>query len=97
MWSWNDQDPVNGVPSRHTSQGSAPVNLLGGLVNQPQDPPDAQNFTIAVGNVREMLPSAGLMPPFLQVEIPNVETTYYCQGFSLPGEVRQQTRYITKV
>ena len=52
MWSWNDQDPVNGVPSRHTSQGSAVVNLLGGLVNQPQDPPDAQNFTIGVNNVR---------------------------------------------
>ena len=52
MWSWNDQDPVNGVPSFHTSQGSTPVNLLGGLVNQPQDPSDAQNLTIGVNNVR---------------------------------------------
>ena len=53
MWSWNDQDPpVNGVPARHTMQGSAVANLLGGLINPPQNPPDAQTFTIGVNNVR---------------------------------------------
>ena len=53
MWSWNDQDPpVNGVPARHTMQGSAVANLLGGLTNPPQNPPDAQTFKIGVNNVR---------------------------------------------
>ena len=52
MWSWNDQDPpVNGVPARYTMQGSAVANLLGGLTNPPQNPPDAQTFTIGVNNV----------------------------------------------
>ena len=32
-----------------------------------------------------------------QIEIPAVDTTYWCQGFLLPDEIRQQTRYITRV
>ena len=33
----------------------------------------------------------------LQIVIPAVDTTYWCQGFLLPDEIRQQTRYITRV
>ena len=62
VWSWNDQDPpVNGVPARHTMQGSAVANLLGGLTNPPQNPPDAQNFTIGVNNVRFNIITIGII------------------------------------
>ena len=52
VWSWRDDDPVNEAPLQHQAQGSTVVNLRGGLVNPPRDPPDTQNFTIAVNNVR---------------------------------------------
>ena len=52
IWSWNDADPVGNTPLQHQAQGSAVANLRGGLVNPPQNPPDAQTFTIAVDNVR---------------------------------------------
>ena len=52
LWSWNDNDPVNNVPSFHQFQGVTSLNLLGGLVDPPQDPPDAQTFSITVNNVR---------------------------------------------
>ena len=52
IWSWNDNDPVNNVPSFHQFQGVTSLNLLGGLVDPPQDPPDAQTFSLTVNNVR---------------------------------------------
>ena len=53
LWSWNDNDPVNNVPSFHQFQGATSLNLLGGLVDSPQDPPDAQTFALTVNNVRK--------------------------------------------
>ena len=53
IWSWNDNDPVNNIPSFHQLQGATSLNLLGGLVDPPQDPPDAQTFALTVNNVRK--------------------------------------------
>ena len=61
MYSWNDHKPVvNKISdgsksytiSRHTSQGSKSINLLGGLPNPPSIPPNhAQSFMIAAHQV----------------------------------------------
>ena len=35
--------------------------------------------------------------PFLQITIPDSDTTYWCAAFKLPEEIRNQTKYVTKV
>ena len=51
VWSWHDNDPVNGVFQQHQKMGTTSLNLLGGQINRPQDPSDAMTLTIAVDNV----------------------------------------------
>ena len=54
VYSWNDNDPTTQDGSdamRHTTRGSASVNLLGGLTNLPPDPSDTRSFTFRVNNV----------------------------------------------
>ena len=54
IFSWNDVDPT--MPDgrdamRHTTRGSASVNLLGGLPDPPPVPSDSETFFIGVENV----------------------------------------------
>ena len=54
MWSFKEQDPPNGADRRfivHDFQGSRSLNLLGGLVDPPEDPPGTESFTIEVDSV----------------------------------------------
>ena len=57
VFSWNDNDPENddpGSPGYHaTNRGTASLNLLGGLVNAPPEPPADMvgSFNITVDNV----------------------------------------------
>lgn len=53
IWSYHQDDPANsdGPTTRHTNQGSAPVNLLGGLVGAPAIPPNAKRLNVNVNNV----------------------------------------------
>ena len=54
MWSFKDEDPPNGAEGTfiaHDYKGSRSVNLLGGLLNPPSDPPGTQSFTFAVNQV----------------------------------------------
>ena len=51
VWSWNDNDPVNDVPTFHQKMGTTSLNLLGGLLNRPADPADAMTLSITAKNV----------------------------------------------
>ena len=54
MWSFKEEDPPNGAEgtfTAHDYKGSRSVNLLGGLLNPPSDPPGTQSFTLAVDQV----------------------------------------------
>ena len=57
VYSWNENDPANddavNGPAYHTNRGSASLNLLGGLLNMPPDPPAGTtgSFNITVDNV----------------------------------------------
>ena len=54
MWSFKEQDPPNGADGQfipHDFQGTRSLNLLGGLVDPPADPPGTQSFAIEVNNV----------------------------------------------
>lgn len=57
MYSWNDNDPLNDSPSgpmyHAGNRGSASLNLLGGLVSVPPDPPagTSGSFNITVQSV----------------------------------------------
>ena len=54
VWSFKEEDPPNGAEGTfiaHDYKGSRSVNLLGGLLNPPSDPPGTQSFTLAVSNV----------------------------------------------
>lgn len=57
MWSFKEQDPPNGADGQfilHDFKGSMSLNLLGGLVNPPSDPPGTESFAIEVENVRKL-------------------------------------------
>ena len=52
IWSFNPSDPTSsGMFSRHTQQGSASLNLLGGLPSSTPDPDDLMTYDILVENV----------------------------------------------
>ena len=54
MWSFKEEDPPNGAEGTfiaHDYKGSRSVNLLGGLLNPPSEPPGTQSFTFAVNQV----------------------------------------------
>ena len=34
---------------------------------------------------------------YLQITIPDADTTYWCAAFKIPENIRNQTRYVTKV
>ena len=58
VFSWNDRDPENDDPEtgpmyHGNNRGSASLNLLGGLVNPPPEPPADMvgSFNITVQNV----------------------------------------------
>ena len=60
VYSWNDELPTVTQNSdrsetytfrQHQNQGSASINLLGGLPNPPQIPSDAKSFTVKDENV----------------------------------------------
>ena len=34
---------------------------------------------------------------YMQITIPSADTTYWCQSFELPEEVRSATRYVLRV
>ena len=57
MWSFNEEDPSNGADGRferHNFQGSRSLNLLGGLIDPPADPPGTESFAIEVNNVSQL-------------------------------------------
>ena len=54
MWSFKEEDPPNGADGqfeRHDFQGSRSLNLLGGLIDPPADPPGTESFAIEVTDV----------------------------------------------
>ena len=54
MWSFKEEDPPNGADGqfeRHDFEGSRSLNLLGGLIDPPADPPGTESFAIEVTNV----------------------------------------------
>ena len=60
VYSWSDELPTVTQNSdrsetytlrQHQDQGSASINLLGGLPNPPQIPSDAKSFTVKDENV----------------------------------------------
>ena len=63
VFSWNENDPANDDPENgplyhgFTNRGSASLNLLGGLINMPPEPPAGTigSFNITVDNVRSII------------------------------------------
>ena len=53
VFSWGAADPADISLTYHgeKERGSVSLNLLGGLVDVPPQPSDAQNFTVAVNQV----------------------------------------------
>ena len=52
VWSWHTQDPTGPDSiTRHVSQGSTSLNLLGGQPKEREDPPDADTYVVTAGNV----------------------------------------------
>ena len=51
VWSWHSQDPTGLDNIRfHEFMGSTSLNLLSGRIER-EDPPDAEAYTVNVGNV----------------------------------------------
>ena len=55
VWSFKEEDPpISAVEepfAAHDYKGTASLNLLGGLLDRPQDPPGTKNFTVGTDNV----------------------------------------------
>ena len=106
VWSFSTSDPFDplGKTARfHNYQGSLSLNLLGGFTNPPSDPDNLQSFDLRVSNVSLLNNAMTVLLPsdtallYMQVPIPSADTTYWCQSFELPEEVRSTTRYVLRV
>ena len=57
IWSFSNNDPSDPLGETavaHNYQGSASINLLGGLTSPPSEPADLQSFDLAISNVRKI-------------------------------------------
>ena len=106
VWSFSTSDPsdpLGETASFHNYQGSLSLNLLGGFTNPPSSPDNLQSFDFRVLNVSlyiytmTVLLSSDTGLLYTQVTIPSADTTYWCQSFELPEEVRSTTRYVLRV
>ena len=55
VFSWNDDDPADADSAMYhgnIQRGSASLNLLGGLVDPPEEPADSASFFARSNNVR---------------------------------------------
>ena len=77
VWSYHSQDPTgpNTIP-RHEFQGSVTLNLLGGLTEDREEPPDTDSFTIAVENVSIVMPCTKLLAHALFMKIERMQLLY---------------------
>ena len=56
VWSFSSNDPSDPLGANaefHNYQGSASINLLGGLTIPPSEPADLQSFDLTISNVRK--------------------------------------------
>ena len=56
VWSFSNSDPSDPLGETavfHNYQGSASINLLGGLASPPSEPADLQSFDLTISNVRK--------------------------------------------
>lgn len=102
VWSYSELDPTdpNGRDAMvHNHMGTQSLNLLakqpGNIVPETDEP----FLDITVTNVSSDNSYSLNCKSFfaIQVTIPSASTTYWCQSFSAPSQLRDTVHYINRV